>query len=63
MKYAEKAIPDDSPEVGLTRLNAACLFVLQMMDKEKVDEKELEKALTQIHAEVEEAGGLKKPKE
>src|SRR4051812_47816888 len=51
VRYAEKAIPDDSPNVNLLRADSALKFILRLEHPElsKADESALRSAITKAH--------------
>jgi hypothetical protein len=66
VKLAEKAIPDDTPNKSLQRLNHAMAYALRMIAVDQnlpvasVKESELAKAITATHAQLEADGNLAK---
>ena len=64
VRFAEKEIPDDVPNKGLARLNAALQYVLkvyQEVEGKRAPERvqaELKEGIQIVHAELEAAGNL-----
>ena len=67
VKWAEKEIPDDTPNKALNRLNAALNYVVKVYEEARskpVDAKakaELREGVQIVHAELEASGNLHKP--
>jgi hypothetical protein len=67
VKWAEKQIPDDTPNKALNRLNAAMSYVLKVYEEARgkpADPKtraELREGVQIVHAELEASGNLDKP--
>ena len=61
VKMAEKNIPDNTPNKGAARLDAALKFLIQLEPKlHTVKETDLKAALTAVHTTAEANGNLKK---
>lgn len=66
VKWAEKEIPDDTPNKALNRLNAALNYVVKVYEEargKRVDAKakaELREGIQIVHAELEASGNLDK---
>ena len=66
VKWAEKEIPDDTPNKALNRLNAALNYVVKVYEEaqgKRVDAKtkaELREGIQIVHAELEASGNLNK---
>jgi hypothetical protein len=69
VKWAEKEIPDDNPNKGFARLDAALNYVLKVYEEARgkpADTKtkaELREGIQIVHAELEATGNLDKPTE
>jgi len=70
IKLAEKQIPDDTPNAGLARLDAAMRFVLKAYAEANSGKQPSAKLVEEIrqgiqikHADLDRFGGLSKPKE
>ena len=67
VKWAEKEIPDDTPNKALNRLNAALNYVVKVYEESRgkpADAKvkaELREGIQIVHAELEASGNLDKP--
>ena len=67
VKWAEKEIPDDTPNKALNRLNAALNYVVKVYEEARgkpADAKvqaELREGIQIVHAELEASGNLDKP--
>ena len=59
VKWAEKQIPDDTPNPGLSRLDVALKYVVELVPKlGKVNESAVKEALTAVHTSAESNGNL-----
>lgn len=56
VKFAEKAIPDDTPSKGARRADEALQYFLKLVGA--VDERAARQALTVVHSELEASGNL-----
>lgn len=61
-RWAEKAIPDGTPNVAMARADAALKFILEQEPRLKlVDEATIRRAISVAHGEAEKAGKLELP--
>ena len=64
VKYAEAAIPDDAPDKGVRRLDAALKYVLRVYEERQgapadpATRAELTEGIQIVHSDLESAGGL-----